>query len=155
MKTRLLALVLVGLFIGSNASAAAFTGLTFFGDSLTDTGNVFVASGGSTPPPPYFNGRFSNGPVWAESLATGLGFPTSSNAALLGGNNYAFGGARITASGSVPSLLAQMGGLWGPAHPVADPNALYVLVGGMNDMRDARSAFQTNTVADVAGRQAA
>ncbi|MFQ5567115.1 MAG: SGNH/GDSL hydrolase family protein, partial [Paracoccaceae bacterium] len=47
-----------------------FTDLWAFGDSLTDTGNLFSLTGDVEPPsPPYFNGRFSNGPVWIESLA--------------------------------------------------------------------------------------
>lgn len=51
-------------------SARPFTDLYIFGDSLSDSGNLFFASGGVEPPsPPYFNGRFSDGPVWVESLA--------------------------------------------------------------------------------------
>jgi len=52
-------------------------------------------------------------------------------------------------------VLAQIGGLWAPANPLADPNALYVIAAGGNDMRDARSAYTTNSAADQAGRQAA
>jgi outer membrane lipase/esterase len=53
-------------------------------------------------------------------------------------------------------LLAQTAGLWAPSlGGLADPNRLYVLVGGGNDMRDARTAFQTDSAADQAGRQAA
>ena len=48
-----------------------------------------------------------------------------------------------------------MAGLWAPSHAVADANALYVVVGGGNDMRDARTAFTGNSAADDAGRQAA
>lgn len=57
--------------------------LYVFGDSLSDTGNVFnatVAANGIpallgfdappvSPPPPYFEGRNSNGPVWVDQLA--------------------------------------------------------------------------------------
>ena len=91
------------------------------------------------------------------AIATGRLSPAASAPALAGGSNYAFGGARTGAGTSpVPGLLAQAGGLWSPAHPAgADPTGLYVVVGGGNDMRDARSAFQTNSVADQAGRQAA
>ena len=61
-----------------------------FGDSLSDTGNVFDVFG--IPAAPNFQGRFSNGPVWVEGLAAGLGAPApmpSRN----GGTNYAYGGA--------------------------------------------------------------
>ena len=44
-----------------------------FGDSLIDTGNLFAISGGFEPPsPPYFDGRFSDGPLWIEYLAEQL-----------------------------------------------------------------------------------
>jgi phospholipase/lecithinase/hemolysin len=130
--------------------------MTVFGDSLSDTGNVFVATGGTVPTTPYSAGRFSDGPVWIDHLATGLGLPSGAVAFLLGGNNYAFGGARTGAGTSpVPGLLAQIGGVWAPTHPTADANGLYVVVGGVNDIRDARSAFPTNSAGDQAGRQAA
>jgi outer membrane lipase/esterase len=145
------------LLFGSAVQTAPFTSLVVFGDSLSDTGNVFTATGGAVPSAPYFNGRFSNGPVWIDHLAAALGLPAGATPSLVGGNNYAFGGARTgTGAAPVPGLLSQIGGLWAPTHPGgADPNALYVVVGGMNDMRDARSAFAGNTPADQAGRQAA
>lgn len=130
--------------------AAAYTSMTVFGDSLSDTGNIKIATGGAIPAAPYFNGRFSDGPVWIDHLATDLGLPLGAVAALAGGNNYAFGGARTGTSGSPPGLLAQIGGLWGPTHAAADPNGLYLVVGGGNDMRDARGASSTD-----ASRQAA
>jgi len=148
-------LLVATVLASSTMTASAVSGLTFFGDSLSDTGNVFAATGFTNPPPPYFNGRFSNGPVWVETLAAQLGFPAQSTASFLGGNNYAFGGARMNDVNPVPGVLQQMGGLWAPSNPTADPNALYVVVGGGNDMRDARSAFQTNSAADQAGREAA
>jgi phospholipase/lecithinase/hemolysin len=138
------------------AQASSFSNLVVFGDSLTDTGNVFIATGGAVPAAPYFNGRFSNGPVWIDHLAAGLGLPAGAVASFAGGNNYAFGGARSGSGTSpVPGLLAQYGGLYAPTHPSADPDALYVIVGGGNDMRDARSAYSGSTAADDAGRQAA
>lgn len=154
---RVLASALLVLALSARAAQAGpFSQVVFFGDSLSDTGNVFVATGGTTPTSPYFAGRFSNGPVWVEYLAAGLGLPSDSVALLQGGNNYAFGGARTDASASpVPGILAQVAGLWGPAHATADPDALYVLVAGGNDMRDARSAYTSDSAADQAGRQAA
>lgn len=148
-------LLAAALTTTTTLSAAGYSGITIFGDSLSDTGNVYAATGFTFPPPPYFFGRFSNGPVWVETLATGIGHGAQSTASFLGGNNYAFGGARMNGTSPVPGVLQQMGGLWAPSHPVADPNALYVVVGGGNDMRDARSAFTTNSAADQAARQAA
>jgi len=67
-----------------------------FGDSLSDTGNVFSASGGIYPPAPYYQGRFSNGKVWVEHLAAELGSPADAEARLNGGRNYALGGSETT-----------------------------------------------------------
>jgi outer membrane lipase/esterase len=45
--------------------AGELTQIVAFGDSLIDTGNFFAASGQTTPAsPPYFNGRWTNGPAW-------------------------------------------------------------------------------------------
>jgi outer membrane lipase/esterase len=107
-----------------------------FGDSLSDVGNVFLLSGGTIPPdPPYFQGRFSNGPVWVEGLASYLGKTEAPS--LLGGTDFAFGGARIATGGPVPPLAAQLGMYLALTGGVADPNALYVLWGGGNDLRNA------------------
>jgi outer membrane lipase/esterase len=151
-KRLLAASVLAGSVAG--ASAATFTGITIFGDSLSDTGNILAATGGTLPTAPYFAGRFSDGAVWTDYLAGGLGF--AATASLMGGQNYAFGGARTGTGANPPGLLAQTGGLWAPSVAgAADRKRLYVLVGGGNDMRDARTAFQTDSAADEAGRQAA
>ncbi|NEO78282.1 MAG: SGNH/GDSL hydrolase family protein [Moorea sp. SIO4G3] len=59
-----------------------YTNLYVFGDSLSDTGNLFNISKASnqlnpTLPiipqsPPYFQGRSSNGPIWVDYLADAL-----------------------------------------------------------------------------------
>lgn len=140
------------------AQAGPYSSLVIFGDSLSDTGNLSVLTGGTVPgtSQPYFNGRFSDGLVWVETLAVGLGLGADAAPYVLGGKNYAFAGARTGTSSSPPGVLAQVAGIWG-ANPatMADPNALYVVVGGGNDMRDARTAFPGSTAADQAGRQAA
>src|SRR5574338_599415 len=83
MSRRALCLLVL---IAAAAYGAPFTNLFFFGDSLSDTGNVYsvtsllnAATLGLVPvqplSPPYFNGRFSNGPLWTEQVATRLGQP--------------------------------------------------------------------------------
>lgn len=136
-----------------SAQAGPYSRITIFGDSLSDTGNLFIATGGAQPPAgqPYFNGRFSDGPVWVEHLAAGIGLELQAAPSLAGGNNFAFAGARTGTGATPPGLLAQVGGLWAPANPGgADPNGLYVVVAGGNDLRDARGAGSTE-----ASRQAA
>ena len=69
-------------------SAPAHAGNFYaFGDSLVDNGNTPKLTGIDYPPPPYYENRFSNGPVWAEYFPglTGLSFTAS--------NDYGVGGA--------------------------------------------------------------
>lgn len=132
------------------AWAVTYTSLTVFGDSLSDTGNISLATSGGTPGAPYYNGRFSNGPIWIDVLAAGLGTPTGAVPSLAGGSNYAFGGARTGTDSNPPGVLGQVAGLWAPSHAAADASGLYVVVGGGNDLRDARGGSST-----AASRQAA
>lgn len=163
MFLRLPVLLLVGSLL---ATAAPFTDLIFFGDSLSDTGNVFTATtilSAATfglfpvqpPAPPYSNGRFSNGPVWTEQVASRLGQPADAQIAGMSlgplgilpgpGNNYAIGGARTGLGGAlgifdalIPTgVLAQVGLYLGQSAGAADAGALYFLSGGGNDLRDA------------------
>jgi outer membrane lipase/esterase len=46
----------------SLVSAAAFTNVIVYGDSLSDNGNLYALMG-EPPSSPYWMGRFSNGPV--------------------------------------------------------------------------------------------
>jgi 3-phytase len=148
-RFRLAAAACVAFLLAASPSWAgpAVTQLVVFGDSLVDTGNLFAASGGTTPPsPPYFNGRFSNGPVWVERLATGLG-AANPGPALLGGTNYAFGGATTGSqfdSGLVPNVRAQVGLYLGGHTP--QPGQLFVIEAGANDIFNG----QTNPLVPVA-----
>ena len=54
---------------GANAQPLPFDTVVGFGDSNSDTGNVYNLTNHTWPlVPPYFQGRFSNGPVWIERL---------------------------------------------------------------------------------------
>src|SRR5690349_3045010 len=58
------------------APGAPYSAMYAFGDSLTDTGNVSLATLGMVPvSPPYADRSFTNGPVWAQDLAQSLGLP--------------------------------------------------------------------------------
>lgn len=137
------------------AWSTPFSSLIVFGDSLSDTGNNAAVFDSFVPPPgtlrtpvpianptfiptyPYASNRYSNGPVWVEGLGAGLGL--SANASLLGGTNFAFGGARSGPTGSsFPySLLDQVSFFLGGVGGVAPVGPLYVVAGGGNDARDA------------------
>jgi phospholipase/lecithinase/hemolysin len=112
-------------------SWAGLTQIVAFGDSLIDTGNVFAATG--NPPAPYFDGRFSNGPIWVEYLAGRLGIPAPTPS-LSGGTDYAWGGAEtgvgLSASGT-PNINSQVGTFL--AGNTLSATQLVVIDGGAND----------------------
>jgi phospholipase/lecithinase/hemolysin len=119
------------------ATTPTYDSLYVFGDSYCDVGNIFAATGGAEPAAPYYNGRFSNGPIWLDHVAGFLGVPMK--ASLLGGTDYAFGGAWVTApqsipGGTIPSVPQQVQMYLAAHGGKADPNALYILEGGGNDI---------------------
>ena len=125
------------LVLPSLASAASFSTFYVFGDSLVDAGNIRIATGGTIPNPAqgYFQGRFTNGYDYTDLLSlSAFGRPTV--ASLAGGNNFAFGGARVVAntSDTVPDLSLQLAAYTSRVGGVGDPNALYVLTLGGNDV---------------------
>ena len=139
--TRNFAVFLVGMLI-SSLTHAAFTQVISFGDSLSDTGNVFAATTGTNPPAPYFNGRFSNGQVWNEALAISLGL-TAPTPSLAGGTNFAWGGARTNSAPSVPSTATQVDSYITATGGAADPGALYTIWTGGNDIKDVATGAAT------------
>ncbi|GAB4365993.1 MAG: hypothetical protein Kow00121_02970 [Elainellaceae cyanobacterium] len=110
-----------------------------FGDSLSDTGNFFAATGALFPPsPPYFNGRFSNGPLAVETLARRLGLSVTPE------TNFASGGARTGRENISDTDVLKLGGLLDQVDRFArivgsggaNPNALYFVWIGRNDFPD-------------------
>jgi outer membrane lipase/esterase len=136
MKLRFFSLrfALIGFLAAAPLPATAaglFTGLYAFGDSLTDTGNTNLATAGALPGAAFHSGRYSNGPVWLESLAGHLGLagPTPS---LTGGRDHAWAGAYTLSGGSVPSISQQAANFVGKGGTFL-PTDLVVLWGGAND----------------------
>lgn len=129
------------------STATAFSGLVVFGDSLSDTGRVFAATG--FPGAPYVDGRFSNGLVAAEYLATGLGVnnPVQFVNLAAGGAQTGTGGSAGEGTGMRSQVDSFIGAL-GEAN--ADSGALYMLWGGSNDLLQAGPA----TLFDPAARTA-
>ena len=71
-------------------TAHEFDTVVVFGDSLSDNGNLYRYLWGVIPAsPPYFQGHFSNGPLWIEQLYDGY-YPYGY---LQGFQDYAVGGA--------------------------------------------------------------
>jgi phospholipase/lecithinase/hemolysin len=87
-------------------------------------------------------GQFSNGPVWVQGFASGLGLSPLAPS-LLGGTDYAYGTAEtgptaFNTSLTPTDLAGPTGQLaqFGAAHSTADPNALYAIWIGSNDLLD-------------------
>ena len=125
--------------------------LIIFGDSLSDTGNTDILTFGIVPGRPYVDGRFSDGPVWIESLAAEflLGPVVPSRA---GGTNYAHGGAE-TGPGFSSVFIPNMGeqvDSYMSGGPNALPDDLFVLLGGANNFLNGETNPQVpaNDLAD-------
>ena len=111
-----------------------FSRIFVFGDSLSDTGNLFQLSGGY-PPTPYFQGRFSNGRLWVERLADALGM------SIAPGDNYAVGGATTgyfnsndgLSGRSYPGLLDEISSFKATRSAAEAEGALFVVWAGAND----------------------
>jgi outer membrane lipase/esterase len=86
--------------------------------------------------------------VWVETLSSNLGLGAVAPS-LLGGKNYAWAGAVTgpTLTSGVPTLTQQAATYLGNVGGVADPNALYVVWGGGNDVL---ATNVTNTVSNLA-----
>ncbi|MEW9855681.1 SGNH/GDSL hydrolase family protein [Novosphingobium sp. M1R2S20] len=119
-----------------------YTSLTVFGDSLVDAGNLYIANGGTRPDPSlgYFQNRFTNGYDYTDLLSLDLfGVPTTPS--LMGGGNFAFGGARIVDTGDViPDLEAQISAFQSSSRGI-DPDGLYIVNFGANDVFGAKGVF--------------
>src|SRR6266566_5138546 len=107
----------------------AFQKLIVFGDSLSDNGNSFVATG--VPQAPYFEGRWTNGPNWVDYFPFVTHHFQPVTAFLRdGGTNFAVGGSPST------NLAAEIGAFLLSTHGVASGNDVYVIWIGANDFDD-------------------
>jgi outer membrane lipase/esterase len=117
----------------SAASAQSYDRLVVFGDSLSDNGNLYAATGNTVPTsPPYFNGRYSNGPVFTELLGFTVGRSTA-GAPVTGSINYAYGGARTDSSAFPPGMRNQLLAYTGSGGTF-DSNDLVSVLGGANNI---------------------
>ena len=135
------------------AQDSPFSATYFFGDSLTDTGHfrpVLIQLAG---PDGALIGKFTTNPglVWAEYLADYYGTDATTDGA--GGPNYAVGGAMLGTDtvgglGATPSVSSQLAAYLAASGGSADPNALYSVWGGANDLL---SVTDPSTVPAVIG----
>src|SRR6476660_3811534 len=148
----IVALIEFGPALADRAAAGPFNNLVVFGDSLSDVGNIAAQPFINTPGPYYWNGRFSNGPVYAETLATGLGRPPLNRSTATGGTDYAYGGAKTTGTAFPDSLFVKdiddQVNQYLSSHN-GNANTLYVVFAGANDLLDG----QTNMSVPVGSLQ--
>jgi phospholipase/lecithinase/hemolysin len=152
------ALTLVGAPTAGQAAVIDYTNMFVFGDSLSDSGNVYDLTAGTLPAPPYAGGRFADGPVYPEYMAGRLGLPLDN--VLSGGTNYAFGGAGTDFSvpvilGQSPLSVESQVELFRAQHVFsgADPDALYILFAGANNLRRGIDAAAANPADAASIRQ--
>ncbi len=147
-----LGLYSLGATAQGSQTASLYSGMFVFGDSLSDSGNNFTAFFGATGPAPtsntfiptfpYSSGTYSNGPTWVSGLAAGLGLPAAAAApSLLGGGNYAYGGATVANGAPFPPSLQNQLSSYLTSGPAVSPTALYVIAGGGNDARAVATAI--------------
>ena len=133
-RQRALNVALALAILSAVAQAGPITSVVVYGDSLSDNGNLFAATG--QPGAPYFQGRRSNGPVAVEQLAVALGAPLLDFAwigATTGIGNYADGGTPTSIGAfSLPGMQLEFAGTQGGLGPFL-ANGLFVVWGGPND----------------------
>jgi len=130
---RLFSVLVVIFGFSGSAWGQNFSDVVVFGDSLSDSGNV---------------SRFTTNPdpVWSEIVADTFAAPGMNSNSLDGGSNYAFAGACVNPDQNaycnsdkilpVPRVPQQIGLYLSKSDGSADPNALYAIWGGANDVAD-------------------
>ncbi len=151
----------------SAAQASSFSEIVSFGDSLSDTGNVYIGTGGTLPGPGYavYNGygiytnpQSGGGPagLWIDQLAGSLGLSAPAPF-LAGGTNYAVGSSYTAGpNGAAPGMDAQVGDYLTSVGGSAPATALYTFWGGANDIFDGMDPVTAaNNIAAEIGATAA
>ncbi len=135
------AIILLGFAAGTRAQT--FNSVVTFGDSLSDSGNIAQLNGF----PVGTSFTTNPDPVWAEIVAETFG--ASATNSLAGGTNYSWGGAcvdpDVTCGSSVPTTQQQINQHFSGAG--ADPDTLYMIWGGSNDI----SAIARENLSDPQG----
>ncbi len=120
-------------------SAALAGNIYFFGDSLSDTGNLSLIAPGNpnvTPQTPYRPGQYTDngGQVWTVNFATQLGQSAAARASLLGGNNFAIAGARTYSLANAPIGLDNQLASFRSRNTTVTQSDLFVIMIGGNDL---------------------
>jgi outer membrane lipase/esterase len=131
IRTTLAALAATATLAAPAAAATLadhYSSFWVFGDSLSDNGNLATSVIPGFPPAPYFQGRFSDGPVWNEGFLAEFAPGTAAN--------FAFGAARAAPNADgIPDFADQVA-LFQAVRPVIDLGArpLASVLFGANDV---------------------
>ncbi|KAJ3095081.1 hypothetical protein HDU97_007312 [Phlyctochytrium planicorne] len=140
----------LSLLVSSQVANAAIQKIVQFGDSASDTGRAFAMTkdnGPSIPSSLFWQGRFSNGPVWVELVTGGknitldnyaVGGATTSDKLVQGwlGNKF---GEPLRADGNifhVPGVDSQINDYLSKPEPMNKDNILYSIWASGNDHFD-------------------
>jgi len=128
-------------------ATASISQIVAFGDSLSDTGNLFKLTSeiglGGIPADPYYAGRFSDGLLAVEAMGFQMEIPVTS---------YAIGGAQTGVGNQAGIFLPNTGvasqvqkytGELNGALPA--PNTLFFVWAGPNDFYTGNNMFDPNT----------
>ncbi|WP_109126229.1 autotransporter domain-containing protein [Dyella sp. C11] len=133
--------IAAALLISSPAFAAKsqFDSVVVFGDSLSDAGNISLATNPAIQPPLEFT--TNPGAVTVQNVASHYGYGLT--ASLTGGTDYAWGGAGVLTNSpgtpsAVPTITTQVNAYL--AGGKFDSKALYSIWGGANDIFYAATA---------------
>jgi outer membrane lipase/esterase len=143
----LLILICVGL--GADLQAATPNRMEVFGDSMSDTGNMYRLTRRKIPAsPPYYRGYYSNGKTWPQYVRSRLKISTRVRA---------FGGALTgytNLSGPYPGLRTQIDAYLKGKKKLS-ARTLFVIFAGANDYfkqanRMSKSAIIRNATTNIA-----
>ena len=136
--------------LSAAAQAQSFSNTIFFGDSNTDSGRYLYLAGPQGLAPPGAGTYTTNpDPGWAASLSSRFGLMSVPQDAPGGGTNYAAGGARVSFTGGNPnvwSATTQINTYLAATGGSADPNALYTVWIGANDLKTSTTGGFGNIV---------
>jgi thermolabile hemolysin len=131
-----------------NVSAASFDTIVAFGDSLSDNGNLYSEVESAVTDTLYWEGRFSNGPLWVEYLS-GVTFSdvTTSGVTFLDCTleDYAWGGAESSGT-TPPGLIEQVEEYIVDVGGLAPAGTLITIWIGANDIRRAQFSIQVSSI---------
>jgi outer membrane lipase/esterase len=135
-RTRLIAGAITAALMFSStamASSSPFSNVISFGDSLSDAGNISLATNPAIQPPLQFT--TNPGSVTVQNVASHYGFNLGPS--LANGNDFAWGGAGVLTNSpgtpsAVPTISTQVN--YYLATSKVDSKALYTIWGGANDI---------------------